>query len=113
MAYDEALRLCEEALELLRRGGSYGLDQITPKARALPINSTQRHLPQDSGLRMDVQDQIVKFLGHMDLVIAETDELVRKHNAMSRVQDIELDDLAEKVESLISDIRKTLKQSTQ
>lgn len=112
MTYDEALRLCEEALELLRKGGSYSLDQFTPKTRASPINSRQMHLSQDSGLGTEAQDQIVRFLGQMDLVIAETDELIRKHNGMSGVQDIELNDLAEKVETLISDIRKTLKQGT-
>ena len=111
MSYEEALRLCEEALELLKMGAGYGKGQLLFAGRNVALGPRQQRDIQTSGESTELEEQMKAFLGHIDLAIAETQELIRRYKAMSDVEEIDPNELAEKIEALIADIRKVLNQT--
>ncbi len=112
MTYEEALRLCEEAILLLRMGATYRASEPIRAFDLSGIDVKQTRFTQTPIGDSELEEQIMKFLGQIDLALAETQELMRRYDSMNGVEELEPDELAQRIDALLRDMRKILNQST-
>jgi len=103
LGYQEALKLCQEALTILE-GGS-----------PVPVSEFDRDAPrpeEDSGADeandSPESQRVGRFLSETDQIISETYSLMRKLEAMKDVEDMSLDALAESIGAFTSATKERL-----
>jgi len=103
LGYREIIKLCQEALALLKEGSPI---QVQPPE---PSRSLVEEDADPGGSADSPESQPVKrFLSETDQVISEVYSLMRRYEAMKDVEDMNLDTLAESIHTFTSAVQERL-----